>query len=108
MKIGVISTREKAGRSGSVMQQAAELLSARGATVEMIYPDAQSPHVSLSQLARKGGDRATALREIQRVFELSAHPGQDDPWWDYFRLATRDADHLLDDLRRPFLWEGQQ
>jgi ribosomal protein S6--L-glutamate ligase len=46
MKIGVISTKEKAGRSGSVMQQTAELLIARGATVEMIYPDAQCNDVA--------------------------------------------------------------
>jgi ribosomal protein S6--L-glutamate ligase len=51
MKIGVISTREKAGRSGSVMQQATELLTARGATVEMIYPDAQCTDVAAVSVA---------------------------------------------------------
>ena len=51
MKIGVISTREKAGRSGSVMQQAAELLTARGTTVEMIYPDAQYTDVASVNVA---------------------------------------------------------
>jgi ribosomal protein S6--L-glutamate ligase len=40
MNIGVISTKEKAGRGGSVMQQTADLLTARGHSVEMIYPDA--------------------------------------------------------------------
>jgi ribosomal protein S6--L-glutamate ligase len=49
MKIGVISTGEKAERSGSVMQQAAGLLTARGATVEMIYPDAQCNDVAAIQ-----------------------------------------------------------
>ncbi len=49
MNIGVISTKEKAGRSGSVMQQAADLLIARGHQVEMIYPDAQCNDVAAIQ-----------------------------------------------------------
>jgi ribosomal protein S6--L-glutamate ligase len=49
MNIGVISTQEKAGRSGSVMQQAADLLTARGHVVEMIYPDAQCNDVATIQ-----------------------------------------------------------
>ncbi len=39
MKIGVITKREKAHKSGSVMQEAAGLLTGRGLTVEMIYPE---------------------------------------------------------------------
>lgn len=50
MNIGVISTKEKAGRSGSVMQQAADLLTARGHVVEMIYPDAQCNDVAAIQI----------------------------------------------------------
>lgn len=49
MNIGVISTKEKAGRSGSVMQQTADLLTARGHSVEMIYPDAQCNDVASIQ-----------------------------------------------------------
>jgi ribosomal protein S6--L-glutamate ligase len=39
MKIGVITKREKATKSGSVMQEAIGLLTARGVAFEMIYPE---------------------------------------------------------------------
>src|SRR5262245_59118788 len=39
MKIGVITKREKAHRSGSVMREAAERLESRGVAVEEIYPE---------------------------------------------------------------------
>ena len=51
MNIGVISTKEKAGRSGSVMQQAADLLITLGHQVEMIYPDAQCNDVAAINIA---------------------------------------------------------
>lgn len=39
MKIGVITKREKATKSGSVMQETTRLLESRGVTVEAIYPE---------------------------------------------------------------------
>ncbi len=39
MKIGIITKREKATKSGSVMQAAAALLEARGCACESIYPE---------------------------------------------------------------------
>ncbi|MGH9831607.1 MAG: ATP-grasp domain-containing protein [Blastocatellia bacterium] len=39
MKIGVITKREKATKSGSVMQEAIGLLQSRGVAVEAIYPE---------------------------------------------------------------------
>jgi ribosomal protein S6--L-glutamate ligase len=39
MKIGVITKREKATKSGSVMQEAIGLLEARGVSFEIIYPE---------------------------------------------------------------------
>jgi ribosomal protein S6--L-glutamate ligase len=39
MRIGVITKREKAHKSGSVMQEATGLLQQRGVTVELIYPE---------------------------------------------------------------------
>ena len=39
MKIGVITKREKATKSGSVMQESIGLLMARGVVFEMIYPE---------------------------------------------------------------------
>ncbi len=39
MKIGVITKREKATKSGSVMQEAIGLMQSRGVAFEMIYPE---------------------------------------------------------------------
>jgi tetratricopeptide (TPR) repeat protein len=69
-----------------------------------LYPGAQSPHLAVSQLARRTGDRAGALRAIQQVFELSrAGPARDDPWWTYHTAQARNADALVDALRLPFI-----
>jgi tetratricopeptide (TPR) repeat protein len=69
-----------------------------------LQPSAQSPHLALSALARRRGDRSGALQEIRRVFELSASTnGHDDPWWNYHVSHVRDADVLYDELIRPFL-----
>jgi tetratricopeptide (TPR) repeat protein len=68
-----------------------------------LYPTAQSPRIALSQLARRSGDRGGALRELQVVFDRPANePDADDPWWRYFVVQARNADELLEDLRRPF------
>ena len=73
-----------------------------------LYPAAQSPHLALSALARRRGDRAGALAEIRRVFELPASPpARDDPWWTYHGAQARNADALLEELRRPFLEAGR-
>jgi tetratricopeptide (TPR) repeat protein len=69
-----------------------------------LKPTAPSPHLALSALARRRGDRNAALQEIRRVFELSASgDGHDDPWWNYHLSHVRDADDLYDELIRPFL-----
>ena len=81
---------------------------ARDAYTEAVtlYPTAQSPHIALSALARRRGDRATALREMQTVFELErAESEADDPWWTYYTAQARQADELLSALWRPFLTE---
>src|SRR5262249_19986275 len=39
MKIGVITKREKATKSGSVMQESIGLLESRGVSFELIYPE---------------------------------------------------------------------
>ncbi len=47
-----------------------------------LYPRAQSPRLALSLVARRTGDRTTALREIEQP--LSRQPDeweQTDPWW---------------------------
>jgi hypothetical protein len=50
--------------------------------------------------------RATALREMQFVFELQASPLSHDPWWNYNTAQARNADELLTALRQPFLAEA--
>lgn len=72
-----------------------------------LYPTAQSPHIALSALARRRGDRTTALRQMQLVFELErAESPADDPWWNYYTSQARKADELLSALWRPFLAEA--
>jgi tetratricopeptide (TPR) repeat protein len=74
-----------------------------------LYPNAQSPHLALSALARRLGDRATALKEMQIVFELQqADSPPDDPWWTYYKSQARKADDLLEELWRPFLSEAER
>ncbi|MBS1787245.1 MAG: hypothetical protein JST85_05960 [Acidobacteria bacterium] len=46
MKIGVITKREKATKTGSVMQETIGLLTARGIIVEQIYPDDEAINVA--------------------------------------------------------------
>jgi tetratricopeptide (TPR) repeat protein len=64
---------------------------------------AQAPHLALSQLARRTGDRTAALRELQQVFDIGATDGgPEDPWWFYSAAAGRRADDLLEQLWRGF------
>jgi Tfp pilus assembly protein PilF len=69
-----------------------------------LFPSAQSPLIGLSELARRQGDRAGALRAIQKMFALpnAADSGRDDPWWAYHVAQARNADQLLDALHEPF------
>ena len=73
-----------------------------------LAPVAQSPLLALSQLARRSGDRAAALRAMDRMFALEIDDPHDDPWWWYYVDQGRDADDLLDSMRRPFLAERLQ
>jgi len=69
-----------------------------------LYPLAQSPGLALSALARRRGDRDGALRELRRVFDLPREQSdRDDPWWTYYVAQARNADDLLEELRRPFV-----
>jgi tetratricopeptide (TPR) repeat protein len=68
-----------------------------------LFPDAQSPWLALAELARTRGDRAGALRAMQRVYALPPDGAGRDPWWVYRLWQARDADRLMDDVRRPFL-----
>lgn len=71
-----------------------------------LRPDAQSPLVGLSHLARLGGNRKAAVGFIERIASLSPDPAErEDPWWDYDLAPSRHVDQLLERLRAPFLSE---
>jgi tetratricopeptide (TPR) repeat protein len=67
-----------------------------------LFPAAQSPHIALSALSRRRGDRAGAWSEMQQWFEVGGGERANDPWWRYYVVQAQNADELLEDLRRPF------
>jgi tetratricopeptide (TPR) repeat protein len=68
-----------------------------------LYPAAQSPWLALSELAWRRRDRAGAVHVLQHLFVLPADAAQrDDPWWSYQVAQARNANELLEELRRPF------
>ena len=87
-----------------------------------LYPKAQSPRLALSQLARRSGDRAGALRALQGVTSLPSTPLNDaarmDPWWEYYEVHADDTEPLhtyesgtagpeaADELIAPHRWRG--
>jgi tetratricopeptide (TPR) repeat protein len=75
-----------------------------------LAPNAQSPLLALSQLARRSGNRPDALRAIERLFALPSdgRATQHDPWWSYYVFQARDADDLLEAMRQPYLSERLQ
>lgn len=64
-----------------------------------LFPQAQSPHIALSALERRSGNRAAALAEIGRVFD-AGEQGPEDPWWTYHVQQGRNVDTLLAVLHR--------
>jgi tetratricopeptide (TPR) repeat protein len=50
-----------------------------------LYPNAQSPRLALSQIARRAGNRAAAQRELHALAELPGDQNRrEDPWWLYY------------------------
>jgi tetratricopeptide (TPR) repeat protein len=69
-----------------------------------LYRHAQSPHLALSQLAQRRGDRVAALQELDRAFTASADAlDRDDPWWLYYVAPGRDVEERLDRAYAPFV-----
>ncbi len=70
MKIGVITKREKANKSGSVMRETVELLRSRGIAVEEIYPEDRRLDVARVEtdcdlyLLKSGTETALALAGV--------------------------------------------
>jgi VWFA-related protein len=87
---------------GSIHQAAQRFDQARASFERSaaLYPTAQSPLVALSQVARASGNRAEAVRSVERLTALPHDvDGRRDPWWEYESSAVRDFGPLLDDLR---------
>jgi tetratricopeptide (TPR) repeat protein len=64
------------------------------------YPWAQSPLVGLSQLARHFDDAAATHAALDRLLALPVDDWRLDPWWDYMCSHVRDANQLMDGVRR--------
>jgi len=69
------------------------------ARASSLFPNAQSPYLALGALATRRGDRATALKEMERLFAVPVTTALiDEPWWAYRVAQARNADALLDAL----------
>lgn len=65
-----------------------------------LTPPAQSPSLSLAELAFRRGDLRGALDATTRLFALpKADADRVDPWWQYYSSPGRDAQERLDELR---------
>jgi len=66
-----------------------------------MQPTAQAPLLGLAALERRRGDRRGTVAALERLFALPrAEPERDDPWWRYYVSHVRDADELVDSLRK--------
>jgi tetratricopeptide (TPR) repeat protein len=68
-----------------------------------LFPQAQSPYLALSRLARDRGDRAAALAAVDHVFTRRGGDEKADPWWTYYLLVIRDGPAQLRALQQPFV-----
>ena len=66
------------------------------------FPNAQSPYLALSHLARDRGDRVAALAAMQQVFSGRARTETDEPMWAYYYWYIRNGEDLFVQLRQPF------
>lgn len=66
------------------------------------YPDAQSPRIALTELARRRGDWASALKALDALLSLRQSDERDDPWWWYSVSQARNTDELLKELWKPY------
>jgi hypothetical protein len=49
-----------------------------------LYPEAQSPHLALSQLARRRGNKQQARDQLDLLAAVSTSSTREDPWWKYY------------------------
>jgi hypothetical protein len=87
------------GRAEATLGRAGEA-ARRYENAAALYPDAQSPRMALSQLARAAGDRVAALRHLAPVLERVNDDPSIDPWWGYFEPHAKDVDDWLAAMRK--------
>ncbi len=68
-----------------------------------LYPNAQSPLISLGWLALNNGDAQEASLAVDRVFTLPVRDSlPEEPWWDYGSDPVRNAAELVAEMRKAF------
>ena len=70
------------------------------------FPNAQSPSLALSRIARDRGDRTAAQAAAERVFTRPATDEMNDPWWTYHLFIFRSVPAMMLELQRPFTETG--
>jgi tetratricopeptide (TPR) repeat protein len=66
-----------------------------------LAPEAQSPRLSLSQLAARAGDREAALRALEPMLaQAPLVDDRSDPWWSYSTSPGRTAAALMIEARQ--------
>ena len=68
-----------------------------------LFPRAQSPHVGLSELSMRSGNRLEAARALDVVWKWdTSREDADDPWTSYPYAAGRDGESMLEAIGRAF------
>jgi tetratricopeptide (TPR) repeat protein len=65
-----------------------------------LFPDAPSPILALSQVARDRGDRAAALQWLGELPDVRWLDADSDPWWSYPSVHEPDATTQVVDVRK--------
>jgi hypothetical protein len=72
---------------------------ARYEEAAMLFPGAQAPHLALSQLQHRRGDRQLA-RDVLAPALDRGNQESDDPWWTYYISCGRDAEARMQATHR--------
>lgn len=68
-----------------------------------LFPRAQSPHIGLSELHMRAGNRIAAAQALDVVWQWgTSREDADDPWWYYPYAAGRNGETLLEAIGKAF------
>jgi tetratricopeptide (TPR) repeat protein len=86
------------GAEEQALGRAAEAIAAFQ-RARLLFPNAQSPYLALSQLAWQAADRTGAQLALESLAGLPAAPAdREDPWWTYDVSAMHDLEVLISKL----------